>query len=130
MHATGLAHDRFGEVVSISGNYAIIGVASADKGIISNTGAAVIYQYDGTDWVFMKKIYDPAGASFDSFCNSVSISGNYLLIGALYDDVGTLTNKGSAWHLSADWKYLATLTIHYRALWRYRRAELWSICRY
>ncbi|MBK8887367.1 MAG: FG-GAP repeat protein [Saprospiraceae bacterium] len=41
----------------------------------------------------MNKITDANGAANDEFGLSVSISGNYAIVGAPYDDVGANTNK-------------------------------------
>ena len=47
--ADGAANDQFGNSVSISGDYAIVGADSDDdKGFAS--GSAYIFYYDGTSW--------------------------------------------------------------------------------
>jgi FG-GAP repeat len=93
--ATGEAGDRFGNTVSISGNYAIVGASLDDVGANLNQGSASIYQWDGSSWVLMQKITDATGAANDNFGTSVSISGNYAIIGADGDDVGANANQGS-----------------------------------
>ncbi len=94
--ATGEANDRFGSSVSISGNYAIVGAPSDNVGANTNQGSASIYQWDGSSWVLMQKITDAIGESNDFFGNSVSISGNYAIVGAEGDDIGSDVNQGSA----------------------------------
>jgi len=94
--ATGEANDNFGRAVSISGNYAIVGASHDDVGANTNQGSASIYQWDGTAWVLMQKITDATGAASDFFGISVSISGNYAIVGAYGDDVGPNTAQGSA----------------------------------
>lgn len=86
---------QFGWSVSISGNYAVIGVPDYQLGSIF-PGAAVVYQYNGSDWVFMQRLLDPAGASSDRFGEKVCISGNRIIVGALGDDVGAAFEQGSA----------------------------------
>ena len=84
----GAAYDRFGFSVSISGDYAIIG-ADGDDDDGSSSGSAYIYQKDegGTDnWGQVKKITASDGAESDFFGLSVSISGDYAIIGAYGDD--------------------------------------------
>jgi hypothetical protein len=94
--AEGLAGDNFGISVSISGNYAIIG-ASSDDGIAGvNQGSASIYQFDGSHWVFMQKLTDADGAPNDFFGTSVSVSGNYCIVGAYADDGDAGVDQGSA----------------------------------
>jgi FG-GAP repeat len=94
--ATGEANDRFGNSVSISGNYAIVGASSDDVGANANQGSASIFQWDGSSWMLMQKITDATGAANDNFGTSVSISGNYAIIGADGDDVGANSSQGSA----------------------------------
>jgi len=87
--------DQFGNSVYTNGNFAVIGSWNDDVGANSNQGSASIYQYNGTGWVFMQKITDAAGAALDRFGYSVSLSGNHLVVGAPFDDVGANTNQGS-----------------------------------
>jgi hypothetical protein len=94
--ATGALGDRFGISVSISGNYAIVGAYLDDVGSNSDQGSVSFYQFNGTNWVLMQKIIDATGALGDRFGISVSISGNYAIVGAYEDDVGANTDQGSA----------------------------------
>jgi FG-GAP repeat len=94
--ATGAAGDNFGNSVSISGNYAIVGSPYDAIAANLNQGSASIYQLSGGTWVLMQKITDAAGAANDNFGISVSISGNYAIVGAYSDDVGANTDQGSA----------------------------------
>lgn len=93
---TGAAGDYFGVTTAISGNFAIIGAYNDDVGANVNQGSVSIFQFNGTNWVFMQKITDAAGATGDFFGSSVSISGNYAMVGAYGDDVGANLNQGSA----------------------------------
>ena len=95
--AVGAAGDFFGFSVSVSGNYAIFGALGDDVGANVNQGSASIYQYSGGTWILMNKISDPAGATSDEAGRSVSISGNYAIVGAARDDVGANTDQGSAY---------------------------------
>ena len=94
--ATGAAGDDFGYSVAISGNYAIVGAYHDDVGANTNQGSASIFQFNGTSWVLMQKIVDATGAADDIFGRSVAISGNYAIVGADFDDVGAISNQGSA----------------------------------
>jgi hypothetical protein len=93
--ATGAANDYFGYSVSISGNYAIVGAYMDDGVAGTDQGSVSIYQYNGTNWVLMQKITDAIGAAIDYFGNSVSISGNYAIVGASKDDEAIGINQGS-----------------------------------
>lgn len=66
------------------------------SGNVKAEGSASIYQYNGNNWVLMQKIPDATGAATDNFGISVSISGNYAVVGAYGDDVGTNGNQASA----------------------------------
>ncbi|HZV69919.1 MAG TPA: hypothetical protein VFG10_10260 [Saprospiraceae bacterium] len=87
----GGANYRFGSSVSISGNYSIVGTNSG-----ANQGSASIYQFNGSNWTLMQKIYNTNGVLADYFGCSVAISGNYAVVGALSDDEAVSGNEGSA----------------------------------
>jgi hypothetical protein len=92
---SGEADDLFGITVSISGNYAVVGAPLADIGANTDQGSANIFQFDGSNWVFVQQITDPAGEAGDNFGYSVSISGDLVVIGAYMDD-NAFTDQGSA----------------------------------
>jgi hypothetical protein len=94
----GAADDRFGQSVSISGNYAIVG-ADGDDDNGNATGSAYIFNNDqgGTaNWGEVKKITASDGAADDYFGTWVNLSGNFAIVGADYDDANG-TNSGSAY---------------------------------
>ncbi len=73
--------DKFGYAVSISGDYAIIGVSRDDfMGTIS--GTAYIYKYDGSNWVQFQRLVASDSKANDQFGISVSISGTRAIVGA------------------------------------------------
>ncbi len=86
----------FGYSVSISGNYAIVGAYNDDVGSNADQGSASIFQYNGSSWVLMQKITDATGGASYNFGNSVSISGNFAIVGAYHEPVGNYYNLGSA----------------------------------
>jgi FG-GAP repeat len=111
--ATGDANDLFGRSVSISGNYVIVGSLFDDVGANADQGSASIYQYDGSNWVLMQKITDATGDADAYFGRSVSISGNYVIVGSLGDDVGANANQGSAsiyQYLAGNWVLMQKIT--------------------
>ena len=77
--------DKFGCSVSISGNYAIVG-ACGDDDNSSSSGSAYIYEWTGTEWGQQAKLTASDGAASDYFGYSVSISGDYAIVGAYGDD--------------------------------------------
>jgi hypothetical protein len=87
----GAASDYFGYSTAISGDYAIVGAhLDDDRGISS--GSAYIFKRNGTSWIQQAKINASDGAANDHFSqSSVSISGDYAIVGAYLDD-----DRGSA----------------------------------
>ena len=73
--------DRFGFSVSISGDYTIVGAPNDDdNGTLS--GSAYVYKRTGTSWAQEAKLLPADGAAIDEFGWSVSISGDYAVVGA------------------------------------------------
>lgn len=94
------AGDSFGHSVSVSGDYVVVG-ANRKGGVGTDRGAAYVYYRDqgGPDaWgeVVILTASDPADS--DYFGSSVSISGDYILVGAPYEDGDdTGTDQGAAY---------------------------------
>ena len=84
------AGDKFGRSVSISGNYAIVG-AYKDDTEIADSGSA--YIFDVTTGAELQKLIASDARSSDRFGYSVSISGDYAIVGAHQDD----SDEGSAY---------------------------------
>lgn len=93
--ADGAAGDSFGFAVGLSGSNAIVGAyGDDDKGV--NSGAAYIFQFNGSAWSSGAKIAASDGAAADYFGLSVAISGQYAVVGADLDD-SIAANAGSAY---------------------------------
>jgi len=88
--------DGFGNSVSISGDFAIVG-ALYDDGQGSDFGVAYIFRRssDGS-WIQHRKLTSDDGAEGDQFGGSVSISGDYIIVGTGKDDDKGI-NSGSAY---------------------------------
>lgn len=89
----------FGCSVCIDGNYLIIG--AQESGSIQ-TGAAYIFKRDGTNWIQEAKLTASDGTIWDQFGFSVSISGDYAIVGApgQYDSTGAayvFKRDGTTW---------------------------------
>ena len=91
----GTVEDMFGNSVSISGDYAVIGAFGADD-IINNRGAAYIFHRSGTNWTQQARISAYDADEDDWFGWSVSIDGDYVVIGAVEDDDNG-SSSGSAY---------------------------------
>jgi len=83
--------DKFAYDVSISGDYALIGAKEKDY-----CGSAYIFQRIGDEWIEIQKLLASDGDSGDSFGASVSIDGDYALIGN-YRDYDNGPISGSAY---------------------------------
>jgi hypothetical protein len=95
----GINYDEFGHSVSISGNYAIVGVLRDDD--YGNTfGSAYIFKQSADpndpNWYQQPKLLASDGQALDCFGRSVSIGGGYAIVGAYRHDVNG-TNSGSAY---------------------------------
>ncbi len=115
----GGAGDYFGSV-SISGDTAIVGAGDADVGSNDAQGAAYIFyrDQDGADlWGQVGKLTVVEGTEGDYFGDSVSLSGDIAVVGAIYADVGGKEDQGAAYvfyrnHGGTDtWGQAARLTV-------------------
>ena len=110
----GEAADLFGNSVSINGNYAFVGAPMDDCDDGEDSGSAYIFVRDGEDWIQQDKITADDAAQWDRFGVSVSINGNYAIVGTPQDDdSGELS--GSAYIFSRepdgeDWVQQAKIT--------------------
>ncbi len=88
------AYDNFGYSVAISGDLAIVGAIGESEG----AGAVYIYRYiDPETWDEVTKITATDGGDMDdSFGISLAISGDYIIVGAAYDD-SINSNAGAAY---------------------------------
>ena len=113
----GVADDKFGRTVAIDGNLAIVG-SPFHTAVGTDAGAAYIYRYNGTSWLFEAKIIGPDTAAYDNFGISVAISGDTALIGARHrryviPEVTNIVGAGAAYvykrNLNGTWSHQATL---------------------
>jgi hypothetical protein len=77
--------DLFGSSVSISGDYLIVGAPNHDEGGISNNGCAYIFERSNNTWNEVAKLLAPDISVNDTFGASVSISGDYAIVGSPFD---------------------------------------------
>jgi FG-GAP repeat len=96
--SSGQVSDRLGASVAMSGDYAIAGCPYADNGANTDQGAAIIFERVNGNWVQKAKVWAADGAVNDLFGFSVSISGDYAVVGAYQKDgIGTDTSRGAAY---------------------------------
>ncbi len=92
---SGSVDDAFGVSVSISGESLVVG-ASQDDDNGTNSGAAYVYKRSGTTWSFEAKLLASDGSNSDYFGDSVFMNGEYVIVGAGFDDVEG-SDSGSAY---------------------------------
>ncbi|MBN1627070.1 MAG: PASTA domain-containing protein, partial [Deltaproteobacteria bacterium] len=81
----GLEYDNFGNSVSLDQGYAVVGAyANSDKGY--QAGAAYIFRREGESWIEQLRLDADDLEENDNFGKSVSISGEYAIVGAYGDD--------------------------------------------
>jgi hypothetical protein len=105
------AVDEFGKSVSINGDYAVVG-AMGNFLDGEDEGSAYIFVRNGADWTQQAKLTAEDAAAGDEFGCSVSISGDYAVIGACGDDDDG-SCSGSAYIFARDgedWVQQAKLT--------------------
>ncbi len=116
----GASFDYFGCSVGISGDYAVVGAYLDDVGANGNQGSAYVFYRTGTTWTQQAQLTSSDGQPGDYFGNSVSISGDNVIVGAYMDDVSFSTDQGSAYIFSrsgSSWSQQAQL--YYNFGWPY-----------
>lgn len=93
----GIVGDQFGYSVDMHGNYAVVGAPGDDIAANANQGSVYVFFYNGSNWVEQAKLIAGDGSAEDRFGHSVSIHGDYIIVGAPYDDVGANNSQGSAY---------------------------------
>ena len=95
----GGSSDQFGISVSLSTDRALIGATDYDDSTNgTNSGAAYVFDYDGSDWQESVILTATAGSSGDQLGISVSLEGDKALVGSSqYDDNNNGINTGSAY---------------------------------
>jgi TATA-box binding protein (TBP) (component of TFIID and TFIIIB) len=93
--------DRFGTSVAISGDYAIVGAHTEDEdeageNTLSVAGSAYIFKNNSGTWSETQKIVASDRGAGDFFGNSVAISEDYVIVGAVAEG-NTLEWAGSAY---------------------------------
>ncbi len=89
-------NDFFGYSSAIDGSYAICGAIGEDTGATSAGAAYVFFRNISGDWDSGTKIQSSSIQASALFGNSISISGDYAIVGAFMEDSGS-TDSGAAY---------------------------------
>jgi hypothetical protein len=94
----GAANDSFGYSVAIFGNYAVVGAPNKDiGGNLSQGKAYVFFRTSSNTWTQQAILTASDGGNGDKFGSSVAIDGDYIIVGAPHDKVGSNESQGSAY---------------------------------
>ena len=77
--------DLFGSVVSIHGDVAVVG-SYADDDLGYDSGSAYVFRFNGQEWIEEAHLFAPDGDERDHFGRAVDVYGDYIAIGASWDD--------------------------------------------
>jgi len=121
----GAEADVFGTSVSVNGDTAVVGAIYADIDGNENQGAAYVFSRNqgGTNaWGQVTKLSAP-GTAWDCFGWSVSVSGDTIVVGSPWADVGSNGDQGAAYVFYRNqggtdaWGQVAKLTAADGAAW-------------
>jgi uncharacterized protein (TIGR03437 family) len=93
----GAAGDQLGVSVAITGDTIVVGAPLDDVGDKSDQGSAYVFVRSGAVWTKQQKLTPDDGEAFDSFGDSVAISGDTVVAGAPGDKIGENIVQGSAY---------------------------------
>ncbi len=109
----GLNGDGFGYSIAISGNSVVIGTFLDTIGANFAQGSAYIFARSGPTWIQQQRLTADDGAATDRFGRSVAISGNTVVVGASFGDIGGNAEQGAAYiyvHSGSTWSQQQKLT--------------------
>ncbi|UCE60785.1 MAG: FG-GAP repeat protein [Phycisphaerales bacterium] len=94
--------DRFGQVISLSGDYILIGAPEDDDPDAgSNAGSAYVFHRSGIGWTQEDKLIASDASAMDYFGTTVALSGSLAVVGAHREDDSCgqegLTDCGAAY---------------------------------
>ena len=106
---SGAEEDYFGTSVAMDGDLVVIGNRRSDEIGITDAGSAVVFEFDGTEWVEYTSLHENYSNMDNQFGRGVAISGNQVLVGAVRgdkvnEDETVITNTGTvhAFELDVD----------------------------
>lgn len=88
-------NDRFGRVVSMNGEFAIVGAPATDHTGLSS-GSAYIFHRTGSNWTEQANLRGSSPQPSANFGEAVSIYESYALIGAYGHNDGMVENVGAS----------------------------------
>ena len=101
--ADGMAEGYFGQSVSISRDYIVVGSPEVKVGSNEGQGAAYFFVRQDSDWVQQRNRTAFDGAVEDQVGYSVAASGDTVVVGGPYADVGDTSHQGAAYIFAYNW---------------------------
>ncbi len=104
--------ESFGLRVDIEGNTIIVSTYLDNIGSNEKQGSVYVFEKVNSVWTERQKLVASDGRAGNWFGSSISLSGNTLIVGALYGD-GAISNQGSAYIFIKEndvWKVQAKLS--------------------
>ncbi|MCB1132694.1 MAG: hypothetical protein KDN05_16335, partial [Verrucomicrobiae bacterium] len=89
MASSPVHEDEFGSAVAISGDTVVVGAHGRDQGIPAS-GAAYVFTREASSWSQQAFLRASNPGNGDGFGYSVAIAGDALVVGAPYEDSGTM----------------------------------------
>lgn len=89
--------DRCGVSLSIDGNWAAVGCYTDSVNGNNRQGSVYIFKKSGNHWIQHSKVTAADGTELDEFGTSVSLSGDFLAVGAPKTSFGTMLHYGAVY---------------------------------
>ena len=119
----GSSNDDYGCSVAITGDYAIVGAERDSSGM--GSGTAHVYRRSGASWAWEETLFPIGAESGDTFGCSVSIDGDYAIVGASRRDrIGENLINGESYVSENSG---AAFIFHRTATGWMQQAELYSV---
>jgi len=93
----GVAVAEFGSSVAVDSDTAVVGAWSDTVGANIQQGSGYVFVRSGTTWTQQAKLVAADGQAQDFFGVSIAISGETVVAGSDWHDVGANTNQGAAY---------------------------------
>jgi len=108
LEATDAGAGSFGDAVALAGEVALVGATYGFPNTGVESGSAYLFERSGTTWAPQAKLVPPDAQSDAQFGWAVALSGHTALLGARFDDHGSVFHAGTAYVF--DWADGSRLT--------------------
>jgi hypothetical protein len=98
----GIADDRFGTAVAVSGDTAFVASGVWSYNQASQMGAVYVFHRQGGAWTQTQKLRASDAANYSNFGSSLAFDGSTLLVASLNANVGDVLQEGAVYAFSLD----------------------------